>query len=249
MIATIRQDPTGALLLLCALVVASAAALLWLEDVPVTRIWPHAAPLQVIEEPPPEWRARARRGDLISVPGYEVAYWGRPDRSYYGTGLRPRAIVWHYPVASSAVGVIRNVIHRERGHRGYHFLIDQQGRIFQAVPLSRQARHVKERGHSKRRDTFQWLDNSNSIGITIMDGCVRSCRSDRRPCPITQVQCTAERVSPAAQQAGLALASALMARFPIPCRNVTGHGALQTDRAEVEGSTMTALIRRSCGIE
>lgn len=245
MIAALRRDPTGALFLLAAV---AAAALLWIERERVTEVVREIIPPPppAVEAPDPRWLASARRGDVISVPGYEVAYWGRPDRTYFGTGLRPRAVVWHYPVASDPVGVIKHVTHRERGHRGYHFLIDQWGRIYQAAPLSRQTRHVKERDHSRRTGAFPWLDNSNSIGITIMDGCVRSCRTDRRPCPITQVQCTGERVSPAAQRAGLALAHALMARYSIPCQHITGHGELQTDRASVEGSTMTALLRAGC---
>ena len=246
----VHEDPIGsAIAALLATLIVLLGVQMYLWQVGGAPDWHYYLTRHPIPDTPPpaNWIEQSRDSDVMLISGRDVAYWGNPRLAYGERATRekatPRGIVFHYPMASNPIKLIQNVIHAKE-HRGYHFLVTQDGRIYQAVPLSKRTNHIKPHEHRARRKHMTWMENSNTIGIAIMDGCVLQLGPSRA---ITSAKCIRERVSNAARAASLALAKALQTRYGMACEAVAGHGQLQTDRETFEGQVMTQTVLATCG--
>ena len=206
------------------------------------------APKRPEERPPADWRLRARPGDILTLPGRVVHYWGNPAATYsrQATVLKvpPRAIILHYTLDLPPVRLIKyqhNGDARRGGHFGYHFYVSTTGAIYQGAPLSVRTNHIKRAGHRKRREgRHAHLDSSSTIGVALVGGCDAIRVS-------SGYQCRSDVVTSRQATAASALVATLQQRFVMGCREVYGHGELQTDRAPFEGITLTRAIRGACG--
>jgi hypothetical protein len=242
---TARSDPLGAGIIVCVVALVVLTSVYFMERANLIR-WPELlsspkATPRPIARPPAAWRASARVEDLISVPGFPVAYWGRPDASYgpQGADVAIQGLVIHYTDETPALRLVQYG-HSSDGSRGgasygYHFYIDAAGRVLQGAPLTRRTHHVKPRHAGVRRSTGASLDNTNSIGISLIGACrglFYTCRS--------------EKPTAAQLEAGAAVVKALQFRFNLRCAAVFGHGELQTDRKTFEGLTLATSVRAGC---
>lgn len=232
------------------LVIASAIAIgLWMGGVKIPVSIPQVRMLPPIEQPPPEWREKAKPGDALEVPGFDVAYWGRGDSEYGDHASRKaepfRALVYHYNVDKPAVNLVKYQHEGDRkrgGHYGYHVYVDKAGRIYQGAPLGVRTNHIKHYSDKHRKKGVApnvW--NANSIGVSAVGGCVLQAGTS-----ITSVRCEREELTPRQARAMLAVGREIMRRYDIPCAAVYGHGDLQHDRSDFEGSTMAAAIKSDC---
>lgn len=198
-----------------------------------------------VNKPPAEWRATARPEDVLVVPGLDIAYWGRKDVDYGIRATRDaqpfEAVVVHYTEDRPALAFVEyqhNGDDRRGGSYGYHFYCDKWGRAFQGAPLGKRTNHIKPSGHKNRTKRGKHLDSSNAVGVSMVGGCYRIPGKKA----IT-ASCDGERITEAHQQCGLAIIRALQTEYDIPRHAVYGHGDLQHDRSEFEGSTLTRIIR------
>jgi N-acetyl-anhydromuramyl-L-alanine amidase AmpD len=177
-----------------------------------------------------------------------VAYWGRPDATY---GLRPTSeaakpagIVVHFTDETEVLRLVRYGHRADPGRGnaayGYHFYIDQEGRIIQGAPMSKRTNHIKPLGHPARTKTAGHLDGGNSIALSL----VGACKSPPL-IPITY-RCNEETISEQQHAAAVALVTALRKQYGVGCRSVYGHGELQTDRKSFEGLTLAQAMRAKC---
>jgi N-acetylmuramoyl-L-alanine amidase len=201
-------------------------------------------------DPPPAWRALAKPGDILEVPGRTVVYWGDPDATYSRYANRrphkPIGIVVHHTTPKRPVSLVKY------GHRpdptrgnaafGYHFYIARDGRILQGAPLSKRTNHVKFMTNPKRRGVAKQIWSGNAIGVSL----IGACDPWRAPEPGKWFECARETITKAQLDAGLAVIRALQMRFGLDCEAVWGHGELQVDRKSFEGETLTRLARAQC---
>jgi hypothetical protein len=200
-----------------------------------------------LPEPPQAWRRQVRDDDVLEdVPGLPIAYWGRKDATYgrrvTATKQPFRGVVFHYTEDRPALNFIRyqhDGDDNRGGSFGYHFYCDKKGRALQGAPLSVRTNHIKPTGHRQRKSEHRHWSSANTIGIGMVGGCWRD-RNKKKP--IT-ASCDAERLTEAQKRCGLLIASALQERFKLDPAEVAGHGDLQNDRSDFEGSTLTAAIK------
>ncbi len=259
-LATARSDPIGAGIIVC---VVALVTLLILHFAPRSDIeaWRWRMPFlsellspprrlpRPLPSPPMHWRLNATPADTLTVPGFPVAYWGRPDAPY-SAGMtagasKPVAIIVHFTDETPALSLVRygHSTDDSRGgvSYGYHIYIDEWGRVLQGAPLSKRTNHVKPGGHEKRRAGTTHMDSRNTIGVSL----IGACKSPRLS-PVTY-RCTEETPTPQQMEAGLAVVSALRRKYSIKCGEVYGHGDLQTDRASFEGHALSRKAREVCG--
>lgn len=105
------------------------------------------------------------------------------------------------------------------GQFGYHFVIDEDGKIVQTAPLSKRTNQI-------RSNAKIGVHNANAIGISL------HARSEGH---ITKAQIAA----------GLALANALSSTFNIPKASIYGHGEINAHKDPVEGITLAKALRNS----
>lgn len=244
-----RSDPVGAGLIIsaCALV---ALVCLYVWTPPALEPVFDRLPWRVVPHGPREWRGSARPGDALIVPNYHVSYWGDPKASYgieaTKNARRPIAIIVHNTQASSLMNVVKYG-HRHDANRGgsygYHIYIDRAGRIVQGAPMSRRTNHIKPRGHSARRMTATNLDSANTISVAAINACDGMFRTKS-----IVDRCSAENLTTAQLEAGVAVVKAMMRRYGIDCGSVYGHGDLQTDREQGEGAMIRDRIRQECAV-
>ena len=253
----IKKDPAGAgmAIVVPAFVVFTVAAFLSVyhtsqpdisSEIPLKRTY------SVAEDPPEEWREKAKENDVMSAPGLNIAYWGKPGVSNYGPTLESETytgIIVHYtlPARRSLTDqewTVRLIKYQHNGdlsrggHFGYHFYIDGEGGIYQGAPMTYRTNHVKPSRSRHRKPLGRELNNKNSIGISMIGGCVAVGQG-------LGTSCVKEEITPEQKQAGIALIAALKERYSLGCL-VYGHGEVQGDRAVFEGSTMAQHIRETC---
>ncbi|MEL6297713.1 MAG: peptidoglycan recognition family protein [Pseudomonadota bacterium] len=201
---------------------------------------------------PRAWVEAAKATDRLDVPGHRVAYWGKPDARYsrYATrsARKPVAIVVHFTYAKPVRSLVEYGHMRDYGRGGasfgYHFYVGREGRIVQGAPLSRRTNHIKFHRHPNRTATARHLWSGNTIAVSLVGGCDPLLRPDWR-----RFGCSGEFATREQLDAGFAVIKALQDRFGIACREVYGHGDLQTDRKSFEGRALTRKARASCGPE
>ncbi|MEM7775205.1 MAG: peptidoglycan recognition family protein [Pseudomonadota bacterium] len=201
-------------------------------------------------DPPAIWRQEAGKDDILTIDGHDVIYWGKPDARYsrYATRSKkkPRGIVVHFTFPKRPSDIVRYGHQRDYGRGGasfgYHFYVGSTGRIYQGAPLSRRTNHIKFSKNARRTATAKHLWSGNTIGISMVGGC----NPMLAPVRGNPYKCSRETVSGAQLNAGLAIIRKLREQFDIPCREVYGHGELQTDRWTFEGQTLTRLARADC---
>lgn len=258
-----RSDPLGAGIVVCGVAIAVLAiftvadpadielpAWQW-PDVRLPSILYGPKPVpRPLESPPTRWRALARPGDVLAVPGLPVAYWGRPDAKYgakaTNAATKPIAIVVHFTDDRPAINLIRQQHEgdKQRGGFGfgYHFYIDKDGRVLQGAPLTVRTNHIKPHTAPEHRKGGPALDNENTISVSL----VGACRSPRFM-PISY-RCGSETVTDQQMDAGLATVKALQKMYGLKCAEIYGHGDLQKDRQEFEGVTLSRRVRSECAI-
>ncbi|MEL6921181.1 MAG: peptidoglycan recognition family protein [Pseudomonadota bacterium] len=199
---------------------------------------------------PDGWGRAANRNDILKIPDYKVAYWGKPDAQYsiYATRGRrpPRAIVVHFNYPKSLYALVKyghaQDFSRGGGSFGYHFYIGRSGKVVQGAPLSVRTNHIKSARKPQRTAIARHLWSGNTIGVSL----VGACNPLRSPKWGNWKRCARETPSPEQLEAGLAVVRALQTRFNLECAEVYGHGDLQTDRDTFEGRTLSRLARDLC---
>jgi hypothetical protein len=245
---TVRDDPVGATIavLLAALIVLLGAAIV-LDRMPGQEDWRDYIFRPKVPPPPAEWRRKVRDDDVLDdVDGLDIAYWGRIDATYARRATDNKkpfeGIVFHYTEARPALQFIRyqhNGDDNRGGSFGYHFYCDRKGNAYQGAPLSVRTNHIKPTGHRQRKPVHRYWSSANTIGIGMVGGCWR----DPYKRKAITASCDAEKLTTAQQRCGTLIAHALQARYGMDMGAVAGHGDLQHDRSEFEGSTLTAAIR------
>lgn len=206
-----------------------------------------AIPWRVAIPGPRAWMVAAKPGDLFVVPGYPVAYWGKPDAIYgkraTDQAVTPIAIVVHHTAGTNLYQLVRyghSTDEGRGGSYGYHIYISRDGRIVQGAPLTRRTNHVKPPGSPQRKPFGNNVSNINSIGVSMVGACVL------KPNGAATEACEREDVTAEQMEAGMSVVAALQARFKIKCAMVFGHGELQTDREAFEGELLAKLMRGRC---
>jgi N-acetyl-anhydromuramyl-L-alanine amidase AmpD len=128
------------------------------------------------------------------------------------------AIVAHYTgvptFAKSILGL------RGKDHIGYHFYIDQDGIVAQAIPLDKRSNNVQSSSLGPPRSARSQINNDNSISISFVG-------VNNRP--------TIEQMESAKK-----LAAALIYQYRIPLENIVGHGEIQAGKAVLTESARLA---------
>jgi N-acetyl-anhydromuramyl-L-alanine amidase AmpD len=151
-------------------------------------------------------------------------------------------VVFHYTENRPALQFIRyqhNGDDNRGGAFGYHFYCDRKGNAYQGAPLSVRTNHIKPTGHRQRKTAWRYWSSSNTVGIGMVGGCWRDPNKRK---PIT-ASCDGERLTEPQKRCGMAIARALQDRFHLEHDHVAGHGDLQNDRSDFEGSTLTAVMQ------
>ncbi|MEQ1698118.1 MAG: peptidoglycan recognition family protein, partial [Hyphomicrobiaceae bacterium] len=241
-----RSDPLGAGIIFCCVLLAGlGVAHLTGTTEAVVRVV--TIPWRAAMPGPLAWLRRAKPGDVLTVPGYPVAYWGKPDAAYGKSATEhavpPVAVVIHHTAGKSLLKMVRyghNEDSDRGGSYGYHIYIDSEGRIAQGAPLTRRTNHVKPVGAKERKAAGAHVWNANSIGVSMVGACLV------KPGKAATEQCIWEDLTPQQVQAGLAVVEAIRSRFGIACEDVYGHGELQHDREAFEGQMVAVLTRAKC---
>ena len=137
-------------------------------------------------------------------------------------------IVAHHPAAAkgSSVGGLIDYISKPRSNGymfGYHFVIDEDGAIYQTAPMDKRTNHIQG---TKHRTAAMQLKNRNSIGISFH---LASHNPGMAP-------------NAAQMEAGLKLVRALERLYggPLP---VHGHGEIQGNKMPEEGLAFAKEVR------
>lgn len=197
---------------------------------------------------PTHFEDRAHPGDILTVDGLPMFYWGDPAAHY---GVRAtedaaefEAVVIHYTADKPILELVayqHNGDPDRGGSYGYHFYVDRYGRVVQGAPLSVRTNHIKPSGHKRRKSVGAHLSSANSVGVTIVGGC----KLPPGPRSAT-MSCQGETMTQAQFEAAFITAVAVMAAYGIHCKEVYGHGDLQHDRMKFEGHKVSRAIRRAC---
>lgn len=207
--------------------------------------------LMTDEPAPSAWETAATENDRLIAKGLDIAYWGKPDARYsnYATKgkEKPKGIVVHFTRTKPVLWMVKygHVSDPSRGGAsfGYHFYIGRDGKIVQGAPLSKRTNHIKTIKRKERTAIARHLWSGNTIGISMVGGCDKLLRPNVW---WRATNCGDEFVSDAQLKSGMALIKALQKRFGMACREVYGHGELQTDRDNFEGATLTNWARDRC---
>lgn len=224
-------------------------------------------PGHVLLRPPMEWINAAAYGDVMTVSGRHIYYFGKPRGaandagSYYkrvhysgdSTHAKPfKSVILHYTRSRPELDqdyyatILTRIQHEgskeRRGSLGYHFYVTTDGAILQGAPLSSRTNHIMPRGSSVRsKDILPDADNDDAIGVAAV-GAWAACPNQ----PITS-NCAVWVGTRAQEQAMIDLQRAIKDRFGIPCEAVAGHGEVQPgSRNEVEGAALAKQIRGAC---
>jgi len=203
---------------------------------------------------PAEWTVAAGENDRLIVPGLDIAYWGKPDARYsnYATKgkEKPRGIVVHFTRVRPVLWMVKygHVRDKNRGGAsfGYHFYIGRDGKVVQGAPLSKRTNHIKSTKRKERTAVARHLWSGNTIGISMVGGCDKLLRPNAW---WMVTNCSGEFLTPEQIKSGLAVIEALQKRYEMDCGEVHGHGALQTDRDDFEGATLTKRAKARCPAE
>ena len=260
LISDIKKDPVGATLAVCVPMLVAFSVSYVLNN-PTTLVDRELTGPSINipdslddepENPPAKWLAEAGPDDVMSVPGRDIAYWGRPDVNYGPTDkAQPfKGIVMHFTLparrgTSQHNWVVRLIKYQHNGDmslgfsRGYHFYISRDGKIYQGAPLTYRTNHVKgSRSRHRKRGPSQVLDNVNALSISMIGACLAVGEG-------LGSTCVGEEVTPEQMAAGKDLIAALKDRYNLGCL-IFGHGEMQSDRAIYEGATMAQHIRNQC---
>lgn len=257
---TVQSEPvsTFALFVLFACGAALAALLFWQREAVAIPPIPKRDDLR----PPDEWRMKAKPGDVLTAPGMRIAYWGRPageknSHSYsgtvdYGTEVTKRkkpfrGVVWHYTAREPVINFVKyqhnGECGRDRcGQFGYHFYIARDGSVIQGAPLSVRTNHIKRMGHRQRTRIGAWLDGSEALGISLVGACKPKQMKDRA---ITS-NCVGWDATPEQTASAMMLAREVNKQLGISRCAHFGHGELQNDRRDYEGTEIAQAVRRGC---
>lgn len=184
-------------------------------------------PTQPTQQQPPV--APAPTAGQYSSDGLSLRYAASPTAPYGRSATAKakafRGLVFHYTGSNTSVDDAVAYGHKDDPERGgsfgYHFYIGRDGEIVQAAPMEKRTNHVKDPTSSQRIRGD--LSNSDAIGISLIgDG---------------------ENPTPAQVEAAQKLGKALMSSYGIKPDHVFGHGELQSDREDKEGTTLAQLLR------
>ena len=160
--------------------------------------------------------------DLFQAEGLNIRPAFNPGQQFGRTATanaKPfSAIVQHHtagPDLGSALATARGDPARGGAAYGYHFIIDRDGTIHQAAPLSARTNHVMPGGD---------INNSNAIGVSLVGS------GDATP----------EQVA-----AGTQLTQQLQQRYGIPIDRIVGHGEIQKNKQANEGSSILTAFRQN----
>lgn len=215
--------------------------------------------------PPEDWR---EPGEVLSVPGRHVHYWGRPlgqrnatsalksGRIEYGryaskTAKPFRAIVIHHTrdapskKYSHSEWGLRLVAYQHNGDaeknysKGYHGYVLKDGTAIQGAPASARTNHIKPWGNRlRKRGVAVGISSNNSIGLTAVGGC--------QPSRLFFRSCVGWHATKRQEETLAQWVRALQERYNIPCTAVYGHGELQSDRRSYEGAALAKRLRDEC---
>ncbi len=140
------------------------------------------------------------------------------------------AVVAHHPAVPQhwLIENTLSLINRPRadGHMyGYHFLIDVDGTIHQAAPLTKRTNHVKTK--ASRRKFGSFVTNRNAIGLCFQ-------HADHNP-------------NMAPNEAQMKAGARLLDALQIACKcelSLFGHGEIQTDKNPFEGEAFAKRYRQ-----
>lgn len=162
--------------------------------------------------------------DKFVVEGLNIEYVGDPRLPYGELATRLKRpfkfIITHYTGSSAPfrnlVKYTLSVDKARGGQFGYHFLIDRDGTVVQAAPMSKRTNQI-------RANAKIGVDNTNAIGISLHN--------------------PGETPTKAQLDAGLKLGRALQKALDIPSTNIYGHGEINSHKEPVEGKTLASLLR------
>ncbi len=167
--------------------------------------------------------------------GMNIIYKGDASLPYGVTATKRakpfKGIISHHPASAkgaSVAGLIKyiNTPRPPNGYMfGYHFVIDTDGTIYQAAPLTKRTNHIKPRDYKARTHVARQLGNNNSIGVSFH---LASHRENAAP---TEPQV----------RAGLRLVDALETLYGN--LGVYGHGEIQRDKQQKEGLAFAVTAR------
>lgn len=245
-----KQDKTGAALAALVPLFFAIAAFYVLSLYPPPQIKRKPA-IPPLAEAPSHFEDRAQPGDILSVEGLKIAYWGDPAAHYGMTATEnasePEGVVIHYTADKPILDLVKyqhNGDPTRGGSYGYHFYVDKHGRIVQGAPLSVRTNHIKPADHKRRKEAGAHLSSSNAIGVSLVGGC------QLPPGPrAATMRCQGETMTRPQFEAAFTVAVAVMAAYGIDCKEVYGHGDLQRDRMKFEGYKVSRAIRRACRAE
>jgi len=149
----------------------------------------------------------------------EVDYKGKSSVQYgAAASANPKPfnlIVFHWPgncaSIEKAVSYGQNYDSGRQGIFGYHFYIDQSGKIVQAAPMYKRTNHVDSRNN---RGVINY-DNNSSIGISLV--------------------CSEKGTGAKQLETAVKLGNAIQIAYGIPSNRIFGHGQIQTTREFAEG--------------
>ena len=141
----------------------------------------------------------------------------------------PDMLILHYTGMSSAAAALDRLCD-PAARVSAHYLVEEDGRIWQLVPEARRAWHAGESGWLDRRDI-----NAHSIGVEIVNP---GHELGYRAFPDEQIAAVAE------------LCRGIMARWRVPRRFVLGHSDVAPHRKQDPGERFPwdALARAGIGI-
>lgn len=235
-----RADPVGAGLVALGVVLVALIVVTFVRPSIIKK------PTRPLEKPPEAW-AILPAHERLHVPGYAVSYWTNP-MAQYGEDATDKAkpfvgIVTHYTRPGPVLNFVKYGHSRDfsRGGNsfGYHFYVDEFGRIAQGAPLSKRTNHMRKIGHRTRRSAGSHVDSSNSVGVVMTGACVLEDEESKK------TRCISESLTEPQRRAGMAVIRALQDRFNVPCEAIWGHGELQTSRSSFEGEALAVAARCS----
>jgi N-acetylmuramoyl-L-alanine amidase len=178
-------------------------------------------------------RPAARRGATSALPlvpqdsGLAIAELPSPNQDERPPGVPVDMLILHYTdmeTGAAAIERLRDPVARVSSH----YVVEEDGQVFRLVPEERRAFHAgisHWRGHE--------LLNGRSIGIEVVNP-GHSC--GYRPFPALQMAALAD------------LCLGILARHPIPARNVVAHSDVAPDRKRDPGELFDWQGLASLGI-
>jgi len=131
-------------------------------------------------------------------------------------------IILHRTVSGSANSTF-NVFKNSK--KGVHFVIDQDGTIYQVASLNKYTVHIYE---GKQKKAFKWVHNNNTIGIEHVGN-------------YNQATKTWDPVSPEMAKSSAWLVNSLMITYQLQQSDIQNHETVQ-DKTPGEGGTVRTAI-------